>query len=124
MGEDEIKLDAFFHSSFCLHRVIDFETQNRSNDRNCPKDKVGQWKLPDSDNDGTPDVRDTDDDNDGIPDSEDQDDDGDGVPDTAEVADADGDGVSDDKDLDDDNDGIPDTADNDDDGDGVSDADE
>ena len=85
---------------------------------------IGKWKLPDTDGDRVPDVRDTDDDNDGIPDNKDPDDDNDGIPDSRELLDSDGDGVPDSRDVDDDNDGIPDTIDKDDDGDGIPDVDD
>jgi hypothetical protein len=96
----------------------------RTTRRRCPPSQRGKWKLPDSDRDGVPDVRDTDDDDDGIPDVVDKDRDGDGIPDARELVDTDGDGVPDSVDADVDNDGILNSIDQDDDGDGILDVNE
>ena len=73
----------------------------------------GKFTLPDSDNDGLPDLADpnlTDTDGDGTPDNTDTDDDNDGILDTQDKLP-----------LDTDNDGIPNATDTDDDGDGILD---
>ena len=101
---------------------------------------AGVYTLPDSDNDGRPDLIDAiDTDGDGIPDLTDTDDDGDGLSDVqdpkpldtdndgsnnATDPDDDGDGIpdiTDSKPLDTDNDGTPNATDTDDDGDGIPD---
>ncbi len=105
--------------------------------RDTDGDGIPDYKDPDSDNDGTPDVdedpqsavdsnstgtKDTDED--GIYDPVDVDDDGDTISDDDEgngVVDTDNDGIPDSKDSDDDNDGIPDSAEYDKNSDGIPD---